>query len=187
MGRLTNSGYIHATERCPKCGRETSTWYPVEDGQIMSECGVCPECGMHVSPCSLCASTGYDCRKCVCGDMFEMHKDTEVYDKPNGRIISRRKTDKDMKDKANSYNVGTSDYSRHEIQPWDIVEMYGLNFFEGNILKYLLRKKGDRMEDLKKIQHYVEKYIEVVEQRAQRAIDETRDRVERMLKETDNN
>ena len=189
MARLTNSGYIHATERCPDCGCETSTWYPVKDGEITSRCGVCPECGRHVSPCSLCASRGYDCRVCVCADMFEMHRDTEVYDRPNGRLISaasvKQGKDEDADTSANGHMVGTSDYMAHKVQPWDIVEMYGLDFFEGNILKYLLRKKGDRTEDLRKIQHYVEKYIEVVERRARRALEEANDRAERINKPND--
>ena len=33
-----------------------------------------------------------------------------------------------------SYNVGGSDYAKHKYQVWDIVRMYGLNFFEGNMM-----------------------------------------------------
>ena len=58
--------------------------------------------------------------------------------------------------------VGGDHYRQHEVQPWDIVEMYGLNFFTGNALKYLLRIKGDRIQDLEKCKHYIEKEIENV-------------------------
>jgi hypothetical protein len=56
--------------------------------------------------------------------------------------------------------VGGDHYRRYRFQPWQIVEEYGLDFFEGNALKYLLRRKGDRLQDLEKLQHYVEKLIE---------------------------
>lgn len=55
--------------------------------------------------------------------------------------------------------VGGNHYAKHTIQPWDIIDEYGLNFYEGNALKYLLRRKGDRKEDLGKLIHYAEKLI----------------------------
>lgn len=59
--------------------------------------------------------------------------------------------------------VGGDHYQKHKIQPWDIIDEWELNFYEGNILKYLLRRKGNRLEDLQKIAHYVEKMIELEE------------------------
>jgi hypothetical protein len=56
--------------------------------------------------------------------------------------------------------VGGDHYASHKIQPWDVIEDWGLDFFAGNALKYLLRDKGHRLEDLQKLQHYVEKMIE---------------------------
>ena len=53
--------------------------------------------------------------------------------------------------------VGGNHYRSHKIQPWDIIDEYGLNFYEGNILKYLLRRKGDRATDIGKLIHYAEK------------------------------
>lgn len=49
----------------------------------------------------------------------------------------------------------------NKIQPWDIIDSWGLNFYEGNILKYLLRRKNNRAEDLQKLIHYAEKLIEL--------------------------
>lgn len=58
------------------------------------------------------------------------------------------------------YQVGGDHYSRHRIQPFDIIDEYDLNFYEGNALKYLLRQKGDRVTDLKKARHYIDVLIE---------------------------
>jgi hypothetical protein len=47
------------------------------------------------------------------------------------------------------------------LQPWDIVDALDLGFYEGNVLKYLLRRKGNRVEDLRKAIHYLERMIEL--------------------------
>lgn len=42
------------------------------------------------------------------------------------------------------------------VQPIDIIEQYGLDFYEASALKYLLRyKEKNGIEDLKKLQQYV--------------------------------
>lgn len=61
---------------------------------------------------------------------------------------------------AKNKQVGGDHYKRHSIQPWDVIDEYELDFYEGNALKYLLRRKGDRVEDLKKAIHYLEKEVE---------------------------
>lgn len=62
--------------------------------------------------------------------------------------------------------VGGDHYAKHAIQPWDIWEEYGLNAFEGAVLKYLLRRKNDRVEDLKKARHTLDRLIEIEERKA---------------------
>ena len=54
-----------------------------------------------------------------------------------------------------SFNVGTSDYSTHNIQPWDIWEEYNLDPWRADIIKRILRKKDgdDTITDLAKIIH----------------------------------
>lgn len=61
-----------------------------------------------------------------------------------------------------SFNVGTSDYSTHKIQPWDIWEDYQLNPWEADIIKRILRKKEgtSRIEDLAKCIHIIRYLIE---------------------------
>lgn len=54
-----------------------------------------------------------------------------------------------------SYNVGTSDYSKHKIQPWDIWLEYNLNPWDADIIKRVLRTKAgeERVLDYEKIIH----------------------------------
>ena len=66
-----------------------------------------------------------------------------------------------------SYNVGASDYSKHRIQPWDIWIEYGLNPFDADIVKRVLRRKDEpgmtasesRMLDYQKIIHICQERI----------------------------
>jgi hypothetical protein len=47
------------------------------------------------------------------------------------------------------------------IQPWDIISEWELDFWEGNVVKYILRwKDKDGVQDLKKAKHYLEYLIE---------------------------
>ena len=68
----------------------------------------------------------------------------------------------DCAGRVKSEQVGGSHYLNQKIQPWDIIDANGLDFYEGNALKYLLRwrHKGG-IEDLKKCAHYVQKLIEL--------------------------
>jgi len=57
---------------------------------------------------------------------------------------------------AKKDEVAGTHYLELGIQPWEIIEKNGLDFFEGNLLKYLLRYKSKGgLEDLKKCQHYL--------------------------------
>lgn len=85
---------------------------------------------------------------------------------------SRRPEDDALvKENEKFYNVGESDYAKHRIQVWDIVEEYHLDFFTGNVLKYMLRKKGrtdvevaaNRRKDLLKAKHYIEHMVSLLD------------------------
>ena len=67
---------------------------------------------------------------------------------------------------ANDEQVAGDHYKRQAIQPWDIIVANGLDFFEGNALKYLLRwrLKGG-VDDLRKARHYIDKLIELQSER----------------------
>jgi ribosomal protein L37AE/L43A len=66
--------------------------------------------------------------------------------------------DKDFKDRQ----VGGDHYAPMPIQLFDIIDAFGLDFYEGNVLKYLLRRKDgvSRVEDLRKARHYLDRLIE---------------------------
>ena len=63
---------------------------------------------------------------------------------------------------ANTKQIGGEHY-RSEIQHWDYVLANNLDYFQGQITKYVSRwKNKNGIEDLKKAQHFLEKYIEEV-------------------------
>lgn len=81
--------------------------------------------------------------KTVFGDIFETNKKTE--------------------ESALSRQVGGSHYKEKgsSMQPWAIIDAWGLDFYGGNVLKYLLRAKHKGgLEDLQKARHYLDKMIE---------------------------
>jgi len=57
--------------------------------------------------------------------------------------------------------VAGSHYRISPMQPWDIIKAWELDFWRGNVIKYVLRApyKG-RKTDLEKAKHYIEYLIE---------------------------
>lgn len=64
---------------------------------------------------------------------------------------------------ANSRQPGGDHYKRFTIQPWDAIHDWELDYFSGSAVAYLARYqyKGDRLGDLEKARHYIEKLIEL--------------------------
>lgn len=54
------------------------------------------------------------------------------------------------------------------MQPFDVIDAFGLDFYEGNVVKYLVRwrKKGG-VEDLRKARTYIDEIIKRAEAQAQ--------------------
>lgn len=73
-----------------------------------------------------------------------------------------------MSNKANGTQVGGSHYRTHgsEIQHWDLAVMYQWDPFQYQITKYIMRWKhkhttrAERLKDLHKAAHFLQKYIE---------------------------
>ena len=65
------------------------------------------------------------------------------------------------KESANERQVGGAHYGS-AIQHWDYVIANDLDYFQGQITKYVTRhKKKHGLQDLEKAKHFLEKYIEV--------------------------
>jgi len=63
---------------------------------------------------------------------------------------------------ANDRQVGGDHYGGGEIQHWDVVHIFNLDYFQGQITKYLFRwKKKGGLKDLEKAAHFLQKYIEL--------------------------
>jgi hypothetical protein len=64
------------------------------------------------------------------------------------------------------------DHYRGAIQTWDYIIAHDLGFLEGNVIKYVTRfRKKNGVQDLLKAQHYLQKLIEVENDRLRRASD----------------
>ena len=62
---------------------------------------------------------------------------------------------------ARASQVGGHHYKDKAMQPWDIIDAWELNFYAGNVIKYILRyKHKDGLQDLQKARHYIDKLIE---------------------------
>ena len=59
-----------------------------------------------------------------------------------------------------THNIGESNYAEMTIQPWDIFKSNPkLNYWECDIIKRIMRTKGNRIEDLEKIKHICDELI----------------------------
>jgi hypothetical protein len=63
---------------------------------------------------------------------------------------------------ANDRQIGGSHYKTDGLEHWDMVVHFKLDYFQGQITKYVMRwrDKGG-IADLEKAQHFLEKYKEV--------------------------
>lgn len=60
--------------------------------------------------------------------------------------------------------VGGSHYKELAIQPLEFIVKNGLDFLQGNVVKYVVRYKvKGGLEDLKKARHYLDMMIELME------------------------
>ena len=63
---------------------------------------------------------------------------------------------------ANDKQVGGGHYKNAKIEHWDFVAANGLDYFQGQITKYVCRwKDKGGVEDLEKARHFLDKYIEI--------------------------
>lgn len=59
---------------------------------------------------------------------------------------------------------GPKHYTRFTIEPIDFIASNKLDYFQGNVIKYICRYDAkDGIADLRKAQHYLELYIKYLE------------------------
>ena len=112
------------------------------------------------------------CREKI--DWLEAFK-KRMEQEPNDDTVNSRLLDDDtykalirlgvLETSVRSYNRGSSDYSRHIIQPWTIWQDYNLNPWDADIVKRILRtKQGDsRRLDYEKIIHICKERIRQID------------------------
>ena len=83
-----------------------------------------------------------------------------------GSDLYKDKEPVEDKEDVRSYNVGASDYAKHNIQPWDIWREYNLNPWDADIVKRVLRTKetDGRKLDYEKIIHICKERIRQIDE-----------------------
>lgn len=118
--------------------------------------GVCSRCGhpenRHTSgvsaACSLCSCMGFI-------------QYTSEYAQRRRHILGAREQHALPTD-VNARQVGGSHYGLRSYQHWDVVAEFNLDYFQGQITKYVMRwRDKNGVEDLEKAAHYLEKYIAI--------------------------
>ena len=96
-----------------------------------------------------------------------MKESTEGRDK---YILRRMKEDReqvekivDHQNKALNTQVGGNHYKDCKIQPVEYIYSNGLDFLEGNVVKYITRHrtKGDGEADIRKVIHYAQMILQM--------------------------
>lgn len=78
------------------------------------------------------------------------------------KMVAKRKAEKEA-ETANARQVGGDHYKTGGEEHWDRVHRLGLDYFQGQITKYIERwKKKNGVQDLMKARHFLDKYIELM-------------------------
>lgn len=65
---------------------------------------------------------------------------------------------------ANDIQYGGEHYKNRKYETWDVIADWRLGYFDGNAVKYLSRwRLKNGLEDLLKARHYIDKLIELEE------------------------
>jgi hypothetical protein len=73
-----------------------------------------------------------------------------------------------MRDRANDKQIGGDHYKSMGVEPWHVIDTWPLEqrigAYRAGALKYLMRcgGKDDRIQEIKKAGHYIDKLIEVL-------------------------
>lgn len=168
--------HLPAERECRTCGH-TLDWHTSEGG-ASAPCFRCDSCdgwldedGNRATPCGAGheKAQGWRCRrkKSHGGAHAEganrWLESAAVYSKEESvEYEDARPVANPDRVRAGDSQVGGEHYRQTGVQPWDVIDAWGLDFYAGNALKYLYRagRKGPKVEDLKKARHYIDKLIE---------------------------
>ena len=70
---------------------------------------------------------------------------------------------------ANARQVAGQHYMKMDIEPWNVIDTWPeeqrIGFYRGNALKYIMRMgtKDERLQEIEKAAHYIEKLTEVLQ------------------------
>lgn len=73
--------------------------------------------------------------------------------------------------RAGQRQEGGMHYKKMGVEPWDVVDTWPIEqqigYYRGGALKYLMRcgNKDNSLQEIRKCQHYIEKLIEVLDQK----------------------
>lgn len=103
-----------------------------------------------------------------CGNCARSYPDHDRAERPGkltftqeGGLKFTKATDPPPEQSKGPGDSVPSHYQGEGMQPFDVVRAFGLDYFEGNVLKYLLRwRKKNGIADLKKAAHYLACMIE---------------------------
>lgn len=85
------------------------------------------------------------------------------YAKDHGDDAHDMAADIAVTSEANQRQVAGAHYGLSSYQHWDIVVQFKLDYFQGQITKYVMRwSKKNGVTDLEKAAHFLQKYIEEI-------------------------
>lgn len=87
-------------------------------------------------------------------ELFPMINEHDIADFPMNEGLS-----------PDDIQVSGDHYKTKAIQPWNYIAANNLDYFQGNVIKYVTRWRDKAgIADLEKAMHYLQKYIEVCTQ-----------------------
>ena len=106
--------------------------------------------------------------------------------KENARLFEKKTIKNKNIMQSLETQIGGSHYQGFKIQPAEFIGKNELNFFEGNVIKYVCRYKAKNgIEDLEKAQHYLAMLIDL--ERSKQRPQALREIQERAIKTPNNN
>jgi len=102
-------------------------------------------------------------KKCTCGCPEGAHMGKPTGCNPHGFH--------EFTPEITAKQVGGNHYETLGIQPWEVIARGALDFWEGNVIKYVMRYRAKNgLEDLEKARHYLDYLIEREKQNAERDV-----------------